>query len=163
MQRTVRSFAHAHQLLPVSFTARSPYRQRGIAVGILALVVLTGYACDFNLDGLDLSGPYPPPPKKPPVISEVSWIHQLGCSPGDTTLVTMRTTATDPDTDAGDLVYTGLVTGCTGTISSASSTVTSPQTPGVTYSGWVTVTDKGGKSDTIRFSFGPCENGSVDG
>jgi len=95
-----------------------------------------------------------------PVISRVEWDSGGGCSAGTRGDVAITVTATDADTPAGDLTFSGSVGGCTGTIDAATTTLSCPHA--APYSGSVTVTDPEANSDTANFSFGPCDVGGAD-
>lgn len=95
----------------------------------------------------------------PPAISSIAWVQAAGCTPGAASPVTISVTATDPDHDINDLTFSGSVSSCSGTISSAVATVTCPQAG--QYTGNVTVTDPDGNTDSATFSFGPCDEGEV--
>jgi hypothetical protein len=67
-------------------------------------------------------------------------------------------TATDADTGAGELVYSGSVNSC-GTITGSSTTLSCPNI--MPYSGTITVTDPDANSDSQAVSFEPCTDGSA--
>ena len=96
---------------------------------------------------------------EPPTITMVAWTAVSGCAAGTASDVTITVTVTDPDTAAGSLTFSGSATGCTGTISAATSTVNCPNL--APYPSTVTVMDPDGNSDTESFTFGICETGSA--
>ncbi|MFQ5511486.1 MAG: hypothetical protein ACE5EO_06510 [Candidatus Krumholzibacteriia bacterium] len=93
---------------------------------------------------------------QPPKITMVTWTQDPGCTPSTSSGVTVVITATDADTDAGSLGYSGSVSSC-GLITGQSTVVTCPQV--ALYRGTATVRDPEGNSDTVSFSFGPCQDG----
>jgi hypothetical protein len=94
------------------------------------------------------------PSGESPIISDVTVAFDPNCVAAFSSPVLITTTAVDEDTDIGDLTYSGSVEGCTGSIDSASASVSCPQL--APYSGSVTVTDPEGNSDTESFTFGVC-------
>ena len=122
-----------------------------VVIGTVALLSLP--ACSSDED----SGPVSAGNGQPPVISSVSWTQDPGCSPNNSSAVTIVTTATDPDTPGANLTYTGQVSSCSPGINSASAVVTCPQAGA--YNGNVTVKDPEGNSHSMSFSFGPCQDG----
>ena len=123
-----------------------------MAIGVL--VVLTRCSKD---DDNPMSGD--PPSGNRPSISRVSWTQDTGCMPFTPSKVTISVTVNDPDNAVNELIFSGSVSSCSGTISGAASEISCPQTG--QYSGSVTVTDPDGNLDSISFAFGPCENGVV--
>ncbi|MFQ5641227.1 MAG: hypothetical protein ACE5IR_24880 [bacterium] len=113
------------------------------------LIILAG--CSHNLDNNN------PTSNGPPSINRVFWTHQAGCSAGTASKVTISVNVSDPDNGLNDLTFSGFVSNCTGSINGATSAVTCPQLG--QYNGSVTVTDPAGSSDSITFSFGPCQDG----
>ena len=95
----------------------------------------------------------------PPEITMVTWTHGAGCTPGTSTAVTIVTTATDPDTEANLLTFSGSASGCTGSISSANASLMCPQLS--PYPTSVRVTDPEGNMDSLQFTMSPCQNGSA--
>ncbi len=89
-----------------------------------------------------------------PVINSVTWTPASGCMAMTAGDFTIAVDATDPDGDT--LSYSGMVTGCTGSIDSASATLNCPNfSP---YPGSVTVSD--GTNDTsLQFMLEPCAPG----
>ncbi len=94
-----------------------------------------------------------------PSISHVSWTQDTGCAQFTPSKVTISVTVNDPDNAVNELTFSGSVSRCSGPISGAVSEISCPQTG--QYSGTVTVTDPDGNTDSINFSFGPCNNGMV--
>ncbi len=88
----------------------------------------------------------------------IAWAPDGACSGGVSSDFTITVTATDSDTTPENLTFSGSVSGCSGSLSAAASTITCPNAG--TYSGSVTVTDPEDNSDMEAFSFGPCETGS---
>ncbi|MCA9530640.1 MAG: hypothetical protein KC543_10930 [Myxococcales bacterium] len=68
-------------------------------------------------------------------------------------------TATDADTAAAMLSYSGNVSSCA-SLTGAVTTVRCPQR--AQYTGRATVRDPDGNEDSVTFSFGPCQTGSTD-
>ena len=94
-----------------------------------------------------------------PSISRVAWTQADGCAQFARSTVTISVTVNDPDNAVNELTFSGSVSSCSGPISGAVSEISCPQTG--QYSGTVTVTDPDGNTDSINFSFGPCNNGMV--
>lgn len=133
-----------------------------VSATVLVLVAaIVGAGCELDL-GSPLSGegssPLSPWQGESPVISSVKWTHMTSCSTGVSSVVHIRTVATDPDGDPSDLVYIGSVGRCTNIINSASCTIKC-RNDFYDYSGTVTVTDPEGYSDTAQFSFSRCQDG----
>ena len=134
--------------------------RRAVFLIVIAGATLSVAACSDDDDA------YPVAPSsgggggigQAPVITNVSWTHDPGCVPGVSTPVTIQVVATDPDTDSAQLSYSGSVTSC-GAIHSASTRITCPEI--AAYAGVATVTDPEGNSDTVMFSFGPCQDGQT--
>ncbi len=96
---------------------------------------------------------------QPPVITMVAWEEAANCTPNVRSDVVITVTATDPDTDPGDLIYSGMVDGCTGPINAAVSTVSCPNLVG--YPSNVTVADPEGNNSTqVAFDVPVCNTGS---
>jgi hypothetical protein len=96
---------------------------------------------------------------QPPVITMVAWEDAANCAINVRSDVLITVTATDPDTDAGDLTYSGSVGGCTGAIDAAVSTISCPNLVG--YPGSVTVADPDGNSSAqVVFDVPVCATGS---
>lgn len=99
-----------------------------------------------------------------PMITSIEWEAEAGCTAGVASDVTITVTVVDPDTAAGDLVFTGSVSGCpvgsSSTIDGAVTTVTCPNADD--YVSTVTVTDDDGLADTQPFTFGICESGELE-
>jgi len=153
------SFRLADVYLACWRTALPKLTPSSVSATVLALVVLitnSGCTCIWCGFPKHVSGPYNLDPAPEPEISSVTWTHAPSCSTGVSSPVIIKTTVTK-DTSR-HLTYAGSVSDCSGTISSASSTINCPQQPGI-YSGTVTVTDPNGHSDTVHFSFGPCQDG----
>lgn len=93
----------------------------------------------------------------PPTITMVAWATTATCAgPTD---YTVTVTASDPDTDAGDLTYSGSVGGCTGALDDAVSTINCPNV--ALYPGDVIVSDPDGNdSAPVAFDIDVCETSS---
>jgi hypothetical protein len=97
---------------------------------------------------------------EPPQITMVAWAPAGSCSPGVQSDYTVTVTATDPDSPAGDLMYDGSVSGCSGQVDAATSTVRCPNA--ASYGGSVVVEDGDGNvSIPVSFTIDVCEAGSV--
>jgi len=96
-----------------------------------------------------------------PIITKVQWDWAIPCNVDTTTALDVTVFATDDDTEAGALVYSGSVSDCTPDIDADVSILTC--TPGLEEkrSGTVTVTDPEGNSDTVNFGFFACESDEV--
>jgi hypothetical protein len=94
-----------------------------------------------------------------PVISKVSWVHAAGCSASVPHQVTVTVDATDSDTPAGNLTYSGGWPSCTGAITGPTSTITCPEA--FPYSGSVSVKDPENHSTSKGGQIMPCVNGMV--
>jgi hypothetical protein len=89
----------------------------------------------------------------------VAWEATADCASGQQSDVVVTVTATDPDTDAGDLIYSGSVSGCIGGIDAAVSTISCPNV--APYPGTVMVSDPDGNDSTpVAFDVGICETDS---
>jgi len=141
------------------FHERGKMQFRIKAVFVAAIGVLTMLAACSNDDDNPMSADPPSPSGDPPSISRVSWTQDTGCMQFTPSRVTISITVNDPDNAVNELTFSGSVSSCSGTISGAVSEISCPQTG--QYSGTVTVTDPDGNTDSISFSFGPCENGMV--
>jgi hypothetical protein len=95
-----------------------------------------------------------------PTITMVAWEATPDCAARQESNVFVTVTATDPDTDAGDLIYSGSVSGCLiGEINAAVSTVSCPNL--ADYPGTVMVSDPDGNNSTpVAFTVGVCETES---
>ena len=94
-----------------------------------------------------------------PTITMVAWEATANCARGQRSDVVVTVTANDPDTDAGDLIYSGSVGGCDGPIDAAVSTISCPNV--APYPGTVMVTDPDGNNSTpVAFDVGICETDS---
>jgi len=94
-----------------------------------------------------------------PTITGVSWEAASGCAQGTRSDVVVTVTATDPDTAAADLIYTGSVGGCSGPIDADVSTISCPNV--APYPGTVIVSDPDGhESAAVAFTVGVCETKS---
>lgn len=92
-----------------------------------------------------------------PEITMVAWETAASCS--GATDYTVTVTAADPDTDPGDLIYSGSVGGCTGALDGAVSTINCPNV--APYPGTVMVSDPdGNESVPVAFDIGVCETSS---
>ena len=101
-----------------------------------------------------------PPATEPPVISRVAWTHlDPNCTQGSPSDVEVVVTATDADTATAALAFSGSVSGCTGSLDMATSTITCPQVRPYTSS--VMVMDPENNMDTQGFSISPCVDGEV--
>ena len=95
-----------------------------------------------------------------PVITMVAWAPDGSCAMGVASNYTVTVTATDADSDLMDLIYNGSVTGCTGGIDDATSTISCPNVR--PYGGSVLVTDDdGNESAPVNFTIGVCETSST--
>lgn len=94
---------------------------------------------------------------EPPIITMIAWETTPTCSgPTD---YTVTVTASDPDTDPGDLIYSGSVSACDGAIDAATSTINCPNV--APYPGTVMVSDPDGNdSAPVAFDIGVCETSS---
>jgi hypothetical protein len=89
----------------------------------------------------------------------VAWEATADCTSGVPSDYTVTVTATDPDTDAGDLIYSGSVAVCTGPIDASVSTINCPNA--APYPGTVIVSDPDGNSSTpVAFDIRVCETDS---
>ncbi|MBW1762827.1 MAG: hypothetical protein JRE45_16105 [Deltaproteobacteria bacterium] len=94
-----------------------------------------------------------------PTIAMVAWEATAGCTGGQRSDVVVTVTATDPDTDAGNLIYSGSVGGCGGPINAAVSTISCPNV--APYPGTVMVSDPDGNDSTpVVFDVGICATSS---
>lgn len=92
-----------------------------------------------------------------PTITMVAWETTPTCSGASDYTVTVS--VTDPDTNARDLVFSGSVGGCTGSLDAAVSTINCPNV--APYPGTVMVTDDDGNESTpVAFDIGVCESSS---
>jgi hypothetical protein len=98
-----------------------------------------------------------------PVIERIDWSWVEPCMSAEAGDLVVTVTATDEDTEAGQLVYSGEIGSfdavCTD-ITDAETTVTCQPWPGLRV-GTPVVTDPQGNSDSLEFLFDPCQNGSV--
>ena len=94
-----------------------------------------------------------------PTITMVAWEAAAGCAQGQRSDVVVTITASDSDTDAGDLIYSGSVGGCEGPINAAVSTISCPNV--APYPGTVMVSDPDGNDSTpVTFTIGICDTDS---
>ncbi|MBW2190911.1 MAG: hypothetical protein DRH23_05165 [Deltaproteobacteria bacterium] len=94
-----------------------------------------------------------------PTITAVAWEAAGDCAAFQSSDVVVTVTAPDPDTDAGDLIYSGSVSGCEGPIDAAVSTISCPNV--ASYPGTVMVSDPDGNDSTpVAFTVPICESGS---
>jgi len=93
-----------------------------------------------------------------PAIMDVAWTANPDCTQGASSDVEIVVTASDQDSNPGDLVYSGSVSGCTGGIDAATSTINCPNVS--PYPGTVMVTDPEGNDTTVTFEVPICESGS---
>ncbi len=94
-----------------------------------------------------------------PSITAVTWAHAPGCVAGVASDVTVTITAVDPNTPLQNLTYSGSVTGCTGSITGAVSTINCPQV--MAYPGTVTVADEEAHNDMMAISIDVCIDGQA--
>jgi hypothetical protein len=88
----------------------------------------------------------------------VAWEDAADCMMNVRSDVVVTVTATDPDTNAADLIYSGSVGGCDNPIDAAVSTVSCPNVS--EYPGTVTVSDPdGNNSIPVTFPVPVCESG----
>ncbi|MFQ5513428.1 MAG: hypothetical protein ACE5FG_03245 [Myxococcota bacterium] len=92
-----------------------------------------------------------------PSITRVEFTQVPDCAPGTPSAVTIQVSVTDPDSPPAALRFSGSVSSCLGAIDSPVSVVVCPQLG--LYFGRVTVTDADLNSDSLSFSFGPCQDG----
>lgn len=125
-------------------------------VSVIATLVLLFVGCsdEDSMMGGNSSGS-----GDPPMITSVQWSQVPNCQGGVRSDVTITVTVTDSDTNPGELVFTGSVSGCTSTINASQVVVSCPQI--ALYNGSVTVKDPENNSDSMNFSFGVCENGQT--
>ena len=94
-----------------------------------------------------------------PTITMVAWAAAANCTNSEQSDVVVTVTATDPDTAAGDLIYSGSVGGCTGGIVAAVSTISCPNVS--PYPGTVMVSDPDGNDSVpVAFTVGVCDTDS---
>ena len=94
-----------------------------------------------------------------PTVTMVAWEASADCAGGQRSDVVVTVTASDPDTDAGDLIYSGSVGGCDGPINAAVSTISCPNV--APYPGTVMVSDPDGNdSPPVVFDVGICATNS---
>lgn len=101
----------------------------------------------------------PPSTGASPVINKISWVHKTPCSAGVANDVTVTVDATDSDTPAGSLTYSGAFSSCTGTINAATSTIHCPEL--ATYTGSISVKDPENHTASKGAQIMPCTNGMV--
>ena len=94
-----------------------------------------------------------------PIIGQVSWTHTAPCVEDDRSDVVIEITATDEDTEAADLTYSGTVAGCDGNVTTNPATLSCPQL--APYNGTITVTDPEGNSDAQAITIDVCVDGSA--
>ena len=126
---------------------------------LLAIVFASSLAFVPACGGGDDDGSDGDPAGEAPVISEVTWTFAEGCAANEASEVVIAITATDAETAAADLEFSGSVTGCTGSIDANPATLTCPNA--ATYNGTVTVTDMDGDSDMQGVTIMPCTDGSA--
>jgi hypothetical protein len=122
----------------------------GFASFWLASLLLAGCGDGHEEDGHDS-----------PSITTVAWAHTAPCVSGTASDVVVTITAVDPNTPLQDLTYSGSVSGCTGTITAAVSTVNCPQA--LPYQATVTVADEEVHTDTLDFTIEVCVDGQAQG
>ena len=88
-----------------------------------------------------------------PTVTMIAWEATADCSMGVSSDFTVTVTATG----SGSLTYSGSVTGCTGAIDAAVSTINCPNF--APYQGTAVVTNAAG-SDTVGFDIDVCETAS---
>jgi len=94
-----------------------------------------------------------------PTITMVAWEDAADCTTNVRSDVVITVTATDGDTSAADLIYSGSVGGCDGPIDAAVSTVSCPNV--AEYPGSVTVSDPDGNNSTpVTFPVPVCDSGN---
>ncbi|HLU69125.1 MAG TPA: hypothetical protein VKZ63_22740, partial [Kofleriaceae bacterium] len=77
-----------------------------------------------------------------PDLTGVTWTFAVGCTPNQPSDVTITMTVEDADTAEDALSYSGMVTGCTGQVTSNPATISCPNIQ--PYSGTITVMDPEG-------------------
>jgi len=141
-------------------TGKSRFHRRGKmqfrikAILVAAIGVLVVLARCSKDDDNPMSGD-----RNRPSISRVSWTQDTGCVQFTPSKVTISVTVNDPDNAVNELTFSGSVSRCSGSITGPISEINCPQLD--QYGGSVTVTDPDGNSDSISFTFGPCQNGVV--
>ena len=95
----------------------------------------------------------------PPTITMVTWMPEGGCTAGTASDFTVTTTATDPDTAAAMLTFSGMISGCSGSVNAATATITCPNA--APYPGTVRVADPEGNFDTQAVTIDICMAGSA--
>lgn len=95
-----------------------------------------------------------------PAITRVDWAPVGDCSSGVRTDYTVTVSATDSDSAASELIYSGSVSGCTGQIDAETSTLSCPNV--APYGGMASVQDAdGNRSASVEFTIGVCDTGSL--
>lgn len=95
-------------------------------------------------------------PNTAPVINRVSWMTIPACMPGVASNYTITIDATDAETPAALLTYSGTISGC-GMVDMNPDTISCPNL--APYPGEIIVTDPGGLSDSLAIMISPCTNG----
>jgi len=94
-----------------------------------------------------------------PTITNVEWEGAPRCVPDERSNVVITVIVSDPDTDHANLTYTGEVTGCSGSVDGAMSTISCPND--APHTGTVFVSDLGWNESTpVSFDVPVCETGS---
>jgi hypothetical protein len=89
----------------------------------------------------------------------VAWETVPSCERNTRTDYNVTVSVSDPDTNEGDLTYSGSVGGCDGRIDGATSTISCPNV--APYPGTVMVTDDDGNESTpVAFEIDVCEMSS---
>lgn len=95
----------------------------------------------------------------PPVIDSISWTHDPACEVNVGSDTSVVVAVTDPDNEASELTFEGMLIGCTGMVDAPMVTLVCPQV--APYTGTVTVTDPDGGSDSLEITIEPCVDGSA--
>ena len=93
-----------------------------------------------------------------PVVERIDWVWNQPCTFDQERTMVVTVTASDPDTDIGDLTYSGPLGDCTD-ITSMATTVACPPYSGL-RTGTAIVTDPQGNEGNLPFAFDPCQDGS---
>ena len=127
----------------------------GIIITLIGALALGGCGSDEGAAGSGGSGGEGG--TATPTIAMVAWETTPTCA--GATDYTVTVTASDPDTSADDLVYSGSVGGCTGALDAEVSTISCPNV--APYPGTVMVSDPDGNDSTpVAFDIGVCETSS---
>jgi hypothetical protein len=124
-----------------------------VALGLGGALALAGCGSDSSSGGTGGGD------GSAPVITDVAWADAAGCMRNIPSDVVITVTATDADTDAADLIYSGNVAGCIPRINAAVTTTNCPNV--ATYPGTVVVSDPEGNNSTpVTFEVPVCASSS---